>query len=71
MYIVVQTKNLNEIIDETKNYFPEEIEQNELLSRKQKKVCTTLKYIEHSLISASTITGCIWFPGFCSLLLFH
>ena len=71
MYIVVQTKNLNEIIDETRNYFPEEIEQNELLSRKQKKVCTTLKYIEHSLILASTITGCIWFPGFCSLLLLH
>ena len=71
MYIVVQTKNLNEIIDETRNYFPEEIEQNELLSRKQKKVCTTLKYIEHSLILASTITGCIWFPGFFFFFLFH
>ena len=29
-------------VDETINYFPEEIEQNELMSRKHKKVCTSL-----------------------------
>ena len=28
-------------IDETRNYFFEEIEQNELMSKKHKKVCTT------------------------------
>ena len=33
-------------IDQTRNYFLEEIEQNELISRKHKKVCTTLNYIE-------------------------
>ena len=33
-------------IDQTRNYFLEEIEQNELMSRKHKKVCTTLNYIE-------------------------
>ena len=36
-------------IDETRNYFLEEIEQNELMSRKYKKVCTTLNYTERSL----------------------
>ena len=55
-------------IDETRNYFVEEIEQNELMSRKLKKVCTTLNYIEHFLILASTITGCISISAFASLL---
>ena len=31
-------------IDETRNYFLEEIKQNELMSKKHKKVCTTLNY---------------------------
>ena len=44
-------------IGETRNYFLEEIEQNELMSEKHKKVCTTLNYIEHFLILASVITG--------------
>ena len=43
-------------INETRNYFLEEIKQNELMSRKQKNVCTTLNYMEHFLILASTIT---------------
>ena len=34
-------------IDETRNYFLEETEQTELMSRKHKKVCTTLNSIEH------------------------
>ena len=46
-------------IDETRNYLLEEIEQNELMSRKHKKVCATLNYIKHFFILASTITGCI------------
>ena len=29
-------------IDETRNYFIEEIEQNELMSKRLNKVCTTL-----------------------------
>ena len=32
-------------IDERGNYLIEEIKQNELMSRKHKKVCTTLNYI--------------------------
>ena len=45
-------------IDETRNYFLEEIKQNELMNKKHKTICTTLNYIEHFLILASTITGC-------------
>ena len=55
-------------IDETRNYFLEEIEQNELMSRKHKKVCATLNYIEHFLILAFPITGCISISAVASLL---
>ena len=48
-------------IDETRNYFLEEKEQNELMRRK-------LNYIEHFLILAFTITGCISISTFASLL---
>ena len=47
-----------------RNYFLVEIEENELMSRKHKKVCTTLNisYLAFSL------TGCISIPSFASLL---
>ena len=54
-------------VDETKNYFLEEIKQNELMSRKYKNVCTNLNYIEHCLILASRITGYISTSAFASL----
>ena len=37
-------------INETSSYFFEEIDQNKLKSKKYKKVCTTLIYIEHFLV---------------------
>ena len=46
-------------IYETRNYLLHEINQNQLMSRKDKKVFTTLNYIEHFLILASTSTGFI------------
>ena len=55
-------------IDETRNYFLEEIKQNELMSRKHKRVCTILNYIEHFVILASIISGCISISAFASLL---
>ena len=55
-------------IDETRNYCIEEIKQNELMSKKHKKVCTTLNHIEHFLILASTITGSISISAFSSLI---
>ena len=53
--------------DEKINYFLEEIEQNELINRKHKKVLTILNYIEYFLILASAITRCISIPAFASL----
>ena len=55
-------------IDETRNYFLEEIKQNELVSKKHKKVCTTLNYTGHIFNLASTITGCISISVFASLI---
>ena len=55
-------------IEETRKYFLEEIKQNELMSRKHIKVCTTLNYIEHFLILAATITGYISISAFASLI---
>ena len=34
-------------VDKTRNYFYEEIAQNELMSWKPREACTTLNYIEH------------------------
>ena len=41
-----RSKNINE----TRNYFINEIDQNELMSTKNKKVCTTLNHIENFLL---------------------
>ena len=38
------------------------------MSKKHKKVCTTLNYTEHFLILVSVITGCIFIFAFASLL---
>ena len=53
-------------IDE--KYFLEEIKQNESMKKKHKKVCPTLNYIEHFLISASAIIGCVSISVFSSLV---
>ena len=42
-------------LDEARNCFLEEIKQNDLMSRKHKKVCTALNYVEHFHILACTI----------------
>ena len=60
----LRSKNINE----TRSYFLEEIEQNELMNKKYKKVCTTLNCIELFLIFASTITRCISISAFASLI---
>ena len=38
------------------------------MSRKHRKVCTTLNYTEHFLILGSTITGCVSISAFASLV---
>ena len=54
--------------DKTRNYLIEELSRNELMSKKHKKVCKVLNYIEHSLIIISTITGCVSFSAFAFLV---
>ena len=56
------------IIDETRIYLLEEIEQNEVMSNKHKKVTTTLNYVEHFLILASEVTECILTSTYDNLL---
>ena len=46
-------------IDEARNYFVEEKEQNALTSNKQKMVCATLNYTKYFLVQTSVVTGCI------------
>ena len=55
-------------IDETRNYLIEEMNRNELMSKKHKKICTTLYYIEHFLILGSAITVCVFIFPFASLV---
>ena len=55
-------------IDETRNHLTEEINWNQLMSKKHNKVCKVLNYIEHSLIAISRITGCVSISVLASLV---
>ena len=39
-----------------------------MISKKHKKVCTTVNYIQHFLILGCTITGCVSISAFASLV---
>ena len=53
-------------IDDTRNHFMEEINQNELMINKYKKICKILNCIEHLLILAPAVTGSVSVSGFSS-----
>ena len=55
-------------IEETRNYSIKEIDLNELMNKKHNNVCTTIKYIQHFLILASVVTGCVSISDFASLV---
>ena len=55
-------------IKEINNCFIKEIEQNELLNNKNKKICTTLNYIEHFLTLVFAVAVCISISTFGSLV---
>ena len=55
-------------VDETRNYFIKEINQNELMSKKHKKVCRVLNYIKHLPVLVSAVTGCVSISAFASLV---
>ena len=61
-------KMINQELGEIRNYLLREISQNELMSKKHKKFCRVLNYIEHLLILISTVTGCIFISAFASLV---
>ena len=54
--------------EESRNYFMKEIDQNELMSNKCRKVCTTLNYVEHLLICVSAVAGCVFISTFATLV---
>ena len=55
-------------IDQTRNYLLDEIKHIDLMSKKYKKTCKYLNYVEHLLILASTITSCVSVSAFASLV---
>ena len=57
-----------ESIEEIKNYFIKEKDQNELVRKELKKIPAILNYNEHVFILASAVTGCISISAFASLL---
>ena len=64
---VSQKFRLNNI-DEIKNYLIKEMNQNELMSKKDKKVCRKLSCIEYLIILISTVTGCVSISAFAFLV---
>ena len=55
-------------IDETSNYLLDEIKRNNLMREKYKKTSKYLNYVEHLLILASRIAGCVSISAFASLV---
>ena len=53
-------------IHEKRNYFIVEIKQNELISKKHKKIHKILNYTEHLLFLASIVTGHVSISAFAS-----
>ena len=61
-------KNIDWKNGSIKKYLIEEINQNELMSKKHKNVCRILNYIEHSLIIIFRIAECVSISAFASLV---
>ena len=72
-YLVTPEETMNQEfslkkIDEIRNYLIEEINRNELLSKKHENVFRVFNYTDQSLIVISTITGCVSISAFASLV---
>ena len=52
----------------TRDYFIEEINENELVKKKHKKAWTALNYIEHLLFLVSVVNECVSFSALASLV---
>ena len=53
-------------LDEMRNYLLQDIK-HDLMSKKQKRMCRTLNYFEHSLLFISAVTDCVLIFAFVSL----
>ena len=56
-----------ENVEEIKCYFIEEINQNELMSKKQKRNCAVLNCIENLLVFTSAVIECVFISTFAYL----
>ena len=54
--------------NEVRNYLIEEMNKNESINKKHKKVCRVLNCIDHLLIAIPTITGRVSISDFASLV---
>ena len=54
--------------NEVRNYLIEEINKNQSISKKHKKVCRVLNCIDHLLIAVPTFTGYVSISDFASLV---
>ena len=70
LLINIATESINQIfiIDETRNYSLKEIKQNILMSKKHKKVCMTLNFMEILLILLPAISGFLSISAYALLL---
>ena len=57
-------------IDKTRNYLLDELKHNDLIGEKCKKTYKYLNYVEHLLILASIVTGCVSISAFASYFVF-
>ena len=55
-------------IYKTRKHLLDETKHNDLISEKYKNTCRYLNYVEHLLILASIITGCVSISAFASLV---
>ena len=72
-YIIMSEESISQefrlkSIDQTRNCFIQEINQNELMSKKHKKVCRVLNYSEHLLVLISTVSEGVYISAFASLI---
>ena len=65
---MTQEFRLKNIEKSIRNYLIENINENELMSKKHKNVFRILNYIEHLLVSVFTVAGCGSISAFSSLV---
>ena len=63
-YIIMSEESISQEV----NLKNKEINRNESMSKKRKKVCRVLNYIEHWFIFISSVTGCVFISAFASLV---